>query len=371
MLIVASRDNTGASETGSAYLFDGTTGNLLLTINNPSPLNDDGFFGHTVAATPDGDLLITDHRDNDPIGRSGQVHVFDGITGNLLLTIKNPAPGSNDQFGFSAATTSNGDLLIGTVTDEQNGMRSGSAYLFDGVFDTDNDGIEDIIDLAPLDNTNETFDDGNTDGIIVTRGDQLVTITDEPSPLGVRIVTDASDGPTPAQISVCGGASQAFFAAENEVVGTCGSVTWSVISGNLEATLISKEGDVAEVSLDVGDEFFFDEETFTLESTVGIAEVILTGDDGTVAEISIPEDNAVTFEPETPTITAPPENTETIEVIIDGTETVVDPGETEVVLSPRTIKETALTTLEELVIQDIDKKTKKDLEKAIKSLKRV
>ena len=363
-------DDTSGDNTGIAYLFDGTTGSLLLTLNNSTPISSlDEFFGIRVATTPDGDLLIGEVRDAAAgFGRSGAAHLFDGTTGSLLLTLNNPTPKSSEEFGRSVAVTPNGDFLIGAHKDQLNGITTGAVYLFDGVLDDDNDGIENSIDLLPLDNTNETFDDGNTDGVIIIRGDQLVTITDEPSPLGVRIVTDASGGPTPAQISICGEASTAFFAAENEVVGTCGSVTWNVISGEIEATLVSTEGDTAEVSLDAGDEFFFDDETFTLESTAGTAEVILTGDDGTVAEVSIPEDNSVTFEPETSTITTPPENTEPIPVIIDGTETTVDSGETEIALSPRTIKENSLSSLEELLIQDIDKKTEQGLEKAIESI---
>ena len=236
--------------------------------------------------------------------------------------------------------------------------------------DNDNDGIENAIDTAPLDENNEAFDDGNTDGIIITRGDQILTITDELYPLGIRIVTDPTGGTIPAEISVCGGVSQTFFAAASEVVGTCGSVTWDVISGEIEATLVSIDGETAEISLDAGDEFFFDDDTFTLESITGTSEVLLTGDDGTVSEVSIPENNSITFEPETSTITAPLENTDPIVVIIDGTETVIEPGETETTLSPRTIKENALTTLEGLLPQDIDKKTEKYLENAIKSLQK-
>ncbi|MFM7905904.1 MAG: FG-GAP repeat protein [Microcystis sp.] len=47
-LIGAPFDNTSASLTGSAYLFDTTTGNLLQTFNNPTPEYYDNF-GNSVS----------------------------------------------------------------------------------------------------------------------------------------------------------------------------------------------------------------------------------------------------------------------------------------------------------------------------------
>ncbi|MCH7535938.1 MAG: hypothetical protein IH948_09420, partial [Bacteroidetes bacterium] len=56
-------DNTGATNAGSAYLFNATTGQLLLTINNPFPTNDDQF-GNSVAGVGNDKLLVGAHLDS-------------------------------------------------------------------------------------------------------------------------------------------------------------------------------------------------------------------------------------------------------------------------------------------------------------------
>jgi len=65
------------------------------------------------------------------------------------------------------------------------------------------------------------FKGGTTFGEIITPGDQILTIVDEPNPDGIRIIADSSGGPTPAQISVCGGIPEDFFAGDNKVRGPC------------------------------------------------------------------------------------------------------------------------------------------------------
>ena len=48
VLVGAPFDDIGGTDAGSAYLFDATTGGLLVTFNNPSPEPDD-FFGQSVS----------------------------------------------------------------------------------------------------------------------------------------------------------------------------------------------------------------------------------------------------------------------------------------------------------------------------------
>ncbi len=168
-----------------------------------------------------------------------------------------------------------------------------------------------------------------TSGTVITEGDQILSILAEAeSNLGVRIVTDPAGGPTPAQISVCDEAAEAFFPDSSEVTATCGSVTWTVISGQIQTTLTADEGSTADATLDAGDSLTFDDETFTMESTAGTAEVTVTADDGTIAEVSLTEGNAITVDPETSIISADPDNPTDVTVIIDGEETTITPGQT-------------------------------------------
>ena len=61
--------------------------------------------------------------------------------------------------------------------------------------DFDVDGISDEVDTNPSEYSNAFRDlnlGGTTEGIILSRGDQILTIIEEPYPDGVRIIADAS-----------------------------------------------------------------------------------------------------------------------------------------------------------------------------------
>jgi len=129
IIVGAAGDDTGAVDAGSAYLFDGTTGALLLTINNPTPELSD-HFGIYVASTPDGNIIVGAWEDNTGAAKAGSAYLFDGITGSLLLTINNPTPEFVDLFGVSAASTPDGNVIVGAWKDNTGAVDAGSAYLF-------------------------------------------------------------------------------------------------------------------------------------------------------------------------------------------------------------------------------------------------
>jgi len=151
LLVGAGQDNTGATSAGSVYLFDGNDGSLLLTINNPTPDTGD-YFGYSVAATSAGDILVSAYNDNTGASNTGSVYLFDGNDGSLLLTINNPTPEVDDLFGKSIATTSTDDILVGAYQDNTGATSAGSAYLFDG-----NDGSLLLTINNPTPDTNDFF----------------------------------------------------------------------------------------------------------------------------------------------------------------------------------------------------------------------
>ncbi|CCI05054.1 Quinoprotein (fragment) [Microcystis aeruginosa PCC 9443] len=128
-LIGAYQDDTGASNAGSAYLFDTTTGNLLQTFNNPSPQFSDQF-GKSVSLS--GTLaLIGTPADSTGASGAGSAYLFDTTTGNLLQTFNNPSPQLSDNFGNSVSLS--GTLaLIGAPSDNTGATKAGSAYLYQG-----------------------------------------------------------------------------------------------------------------------------------------------------------------------------------------------------------------------------------------------
>lgn len=158
--------------------------------------------------------------------------------------------------------------------------------------DNDEDRLENGIDTDPL-NSSADFSDGTTSGTITYPGDQTLTINDEPSPDGVRIIASASGGLNDATISVCDGTASLTFSAADESVVTCGSVQVLVIEGEVEM------------------------------------EVEVNGE---TAIVSVPADNVLMFVPETETepatFSAPETNPGTILVIVGGAEVPVAPGQT-------------------------------------------
>lgn len=190
-------------------------------------------------------------------------------------------------------------LLTDSEIDQVASMSVGSSP------DTDGDGIFNEVDTLP--NTfSDDFSDqslgGTSSGTITTRGDQTLTITEEPNPSGVRISADVSGGLLPAVVSTCGDISLITLNPGNEIVVTCGSVSIITIIGPVEVS-------------------------FNL--------------DNTEANVTLPEDNEITFDPDFFSFTAPLTNTEPLVILVNGTEITLNPGST---ISLGLLKITKLTT---------------------------
>ena len=126
VLIGAPLDDSGGVSTGRAYLFDSSTGGLLQAFDNPSPALFDEF-GAAVAGVG-ANALVGAPGDNFA---EGTVYLFDSNTGGLLQTFNNPTlPGGNDEFGRSLAALGT-NVLIGAPLDDTAAPDAGAAYLFD------------------------------------------------------------------------------------------------------------------------------------------------------------------------------------------------------------------------------------------------
>ncbi len=134
VLVGANSASVGALEAGVAYVFNGTTGQLLQTILNPDPQPGD-WFGRSVANLGN-DFVISANGKND---LWGTVYIFDN-SGSLIHTVMNPKtpPGSvpgtglstGDAFGTSIAVVGN-NILVGAPGGYHR-TNPGTAYLFDG-----------------------------------------------------------------------------------------------------------------------------------------------------------------------------------------------------------------------------------------------
>ena len=127
-IVGAYRDDDNGIESGSAYLFDATTGTQRAKLL-PSDGAAGDFFGYSVAIS--GNTAIVGARYDDDNGSdSGSAYLFDIVSGAQIAKLL-PSDGAiGDYFGDSVAL-SNNTAIIGAHRDDDNGLKSGSAYLFD------------------------------------------------------------------------------------------------------------------------------------------------------------------------------------------------------------------------------------------------
>ena len=123
VLIGAFGDDTAAFASGAAYLFS-TDGTLLKTFTKPAATGEEQF-GFAVAAVGSDRVLIGAPADNTGAVQTGAAYLF-STNGTLLTTFTNPTPGVAENFGKSLAAVGNDRVLIGK---SGYGARPG-AYLF-------------------------------------------------------------------------------------------------------------------------------------------------------------------------------------------------------------------------------------------------
>ena len=136
-IVGAKFDDDSGNASGSAYLLD------LSDPVNPTQiaklLADDGepgdHFGESVAISPDGigtTAIVGAPRDDDNGINSGSAYLFDTITGRLIFKLLPDDGAFNDLFGWSVAINDT-TAIVGAWRDDDNGNNSGSAYLFDTI----------------------------------------------------------------------------------------------------------------------------------------------------------------------------------------------------------------------------------------------
>ena len=127
-------DDTGATDAGSAYVYDlssGTPTVPVATLNNPGPAAGDQF-GVSVAIS--GTLVVVGaNTDDTGATNAGSAYVYDLSSGTPTVpvaTLNNPSPFANDQFGLSVAIS--GTLVVvGARLDDTGATDAGSAYVYD------------------------------------------------------------------------------------------------------------------------------------------------------------------------------------------------------------------------------------------------
>jgi len=150
-IIGAHGDDDNGSNSGSAYIFDITTGQQLHKLTPDDGAADDEF-GRAVAIS--GNLaVVAAHKDDDRGSNSGSAYVFDATTGQQLIKLAASDGDSNDDMGRSVAIT--GNLAVtGASNADRFGSGSGAAYAYNikekagCPADLTGDGILDFFDIS-------------------------------------------------------------------------------------------------------------------------------------------------------------------------------------------------------------------------------
>ena len=180
-IIGAFRDDDNGADSGSAYLFDiqDLKNPVQIAKLLPSDGAEEDFFGGSVSISglPGKEIAIVGAlSDNDNGISSGSAYLFD-ITGKQIAKLLADDGGEFNRFGKSVVI--NGEIaIIGAHTDDDNGPSSGSAYLFDAgniascPWDLDNSGSVGTSDLLAL------FAQWGTPGTADFNGDGIVNTSD-------------------------------------------------------------------------------------------------------------------------------------------------------------------------------------------------
>ena len=128
VLVSAPGDDTPTIDAGAAYLFDGSSGSLLQTFRLDVEEAQTGDWLGTEAVAFGGDVLLGSNATAD---HSGKAVLFASSDGSVIHTFQSPTPFNGDQFGESLAVSGN-SILIGAPEDPSVFQLGGAVYLYGG-----------------------------------------------------------------------------------------------------------------------------------------------------------------------------------------------------------------------------------------------
>jgi len=134
-IIGDSSNDQGASNSGKAYVYDLSTGNLVYTFDNPNDYDTEtgDSFGRTVHISNSYAVVGATNEDEAAFNSTGKAYVFDLSDGSLLHTLDNPNPDAGttaDYFGWDVAI--NESYVVAASHREYEGVTAvGKVYVFD------------------------------------------------------------------------------------------------------------------------------------------------------------------------------------------------------------------------------------------------
>ena len=134
MIIGAPFDDTGAEDSGSAYVYDLSSATPMVpvaTLHNPSSTAGDNF-AKSVAISGTR-VVVGVPLDDTGASASGSVYVYDLSSSTPAVpvaTLNNPDPAAGDYFG-NAVAISGSQVVVGAYFDDTGANAAGSAYVYD------------------------------------------------------------------------------------------------------------------------------------------------------------------------------------------------------------------------------------------------
>ena len=128
-IVGAAKNDDDGTNSGSAYIFDVTTGNQLHKLTASDGAETD-YFGYSVAISGNYAIVAAKYKDDNG-SNSGSAYIFDVTTGNQLHKLTASDGAESDYFGYSVAISGNYAIVGANGDDNDNGIDSGSAYIFD------------------------------------------------------------------------------------------------------------------------------------------------------------------------------------------------------------------------------------------------
>ncbi len=129
----APNDDDRGDSSGSAYIYNWTGSAWNQTKITPSDGVTGDCFGQSVAISSDGNTAIIGAYASDIHGGSGSAYIYNwtGSAWNQTKKLTASDGATGDHFGQSVAVSSDGSkIVIGAYTDDDNGDKSGSAYIY-------------------------------------------------------------------------------------------------------------------------------------------------------------------------------------------------------------------------------------------------
>ena len=155
-IVGAYKEDTGGTDSGTAYILDVDTGSVLHTINDPnaSGTGNNDYFGYSVSISGNR-AIVGAHLEDVGGSNSGTAYIIDVNTGSVLHTINDPNSSgtvTGDSFGYSVSISEN-RVIVGAYGEDVGGTDSGTAYIINVgqmVGDIDGSGdlnVSDMIDF--------------------------------------------------------------------------------------------------------------------------------------------------------------------------------------------------------------------------------